>query len=108
LLGRLNKDGEEIKNDIEAYERINEKIAAKIAQKEHLDSLRLEIDMLKNTEEGKRLLLERLDYFDERIVIESEEYRKLAERYDQIKGEIERRIRSAEDYAVRLRGKEMQ
>lgn len=29
----------------------------KINQKEHLDALKLEIDMLKNTEEGKRLLL---------------------------------------------------
>ena len=73
-----------------------------------MEPLKLEIDMLKNTEEGKRLLMERLDYFDERIKDELEEYQKLSEKYESIKEDINARIRRAENYANKLKGKEMQ
>lgn len=40
--------------------------------------------------------------------MERDDYRKLEEKYERIKGEIERRIKDAEDYASRLRAKELQ
>lgn len=70
--------------------------------------MKLEIDMLSSTEEGKGILLEKLEYFEERILMESAEYKKLAEKYESIKHEIDRRIKKTEDYAHRLKGKEIQ
>ena len=51
--------------------------------------------MLKNTEEGKAILLERLDYFDQRIKDELEEYQKLSDKYEAIKEDISARIKRA-------------
>jgi hypothetical protein len=52
-----------LKNEIELNEKINEKIAFKMNQRESAESLKLEIDMLRNSEEGKGLLLEKLEYY---------------------------------------------
>ncbi len=61
--------------------------------------------MLKNSEEGKGLLLEKLEYFEERINIENQEHQRLADKYEKIKHLINIRIERAENYAQKLKGK---
>lgn len=41
--------------------------------------------MLRNSDEGKGLLLEKLEYYEERINIEKQEHMKLSIKYDKIK-----------------------
>lgn len=89
-------------------EKINEKIAMKLNQREGLQALKLEIDMLRNSDEGKGLLLEKLEYFEERIKMEELQHQRLAEKYQNIKHIIKARIERAENYAQKLKGKELQ
>lgn len=89
-------------------EKVNERIASKINQREGLEALKLEIDMLRNSDEGKGLLLEKLEYFEERIKMEEHEHQRLADKYQNIKHIIRVRIEKAENYAQKLKGKELQ
>ena len=64
--------------------------------------------MLRNSDEGKGLLLEKLQYYEERINIEKQEHMKLSVKYDRIKDQLDARIKRAENYAQKLKGKELQ
>lgn len=54
------------------------------------------------------MLLEKLEYFEARIELEELEHDKLALKYERIKYDIDARIKKAENYAQKLKGKELQ
>ena len=51
--------------------------------------------MLRNSGEGLGLLLEKLEYFEDRIILENQEHHRLSVRYDKIKHELDERIKRA-------------
>jgi len=70
--------------------------------------MRLEIDMLKGSKEGRQLLVEKVEYFQDRIYREEEIYEELVGRYERMRPQIEKRLKEAEDVAERLKGKQEQ
>ena len=89
-------------------EKVNSKIQRRLDEKESLENLKIEISMLEQTEEGKKLLFEKLEYFQDRIYREMEDYEKLNLQYQKIKPIIDNNIKKAEEQAQKLKGKQIQ
>lgn len=61
--------------------------------------------MLRGSREGKQLLLEKVEYFQDRIFKEEELYEEAVIKYEKMKPEIEKKLKESENIAERLKGK---
>ena len=85
MFDELQQDEKQLLSELEIYEKLNNKISEKLNQKESLEALKLEIDMLRGSREGKQLLLEKVEYFQDRIFKEEELYEEAVIKYEEMK-----------------------
>ena len=104
----LEHDQREIMTEIDSVEQVNSKIEHRLEEKENLENLKIEISMLEQSTEGKRLLFEKVEYFQDRIYREMEENEKLSIQYKKLRPVIEKNLKKAEEQAEKLKGKQLQ